>query len=78
MFRKQTIVRCALALVLLALATTTVLAQEGLPGSSGLGEQSLRAYWHVFIAYTIVIVLIGGWAISIGRRLRGVEDRLTD
>jgi len=78
MLRKQTIVRGALALVLVALAATTVVAQEGLPGSSGLGQQNLRAYWHVFIAYTIVIVLIGGWAFSIGRRLRDVEARLTD
>jgi len=80
MLRKQTLVRSTWALVVLALATTAVVAQEsqGLPGDSGLGQQSLRAYWHVFIAYAIVIVLIGGWAVSIGRRLRGVEDRLTD
>ena len=36
----------------------------------------LRAYWHVFIAYTIAIVLVLGWVISIGRRLRDVEERL--
>ncbi len=53
-------------------------AQEvGLPGEQ-LGEQSLRPYWHVFVAYTIVIVMIGGWAFSIARRLRDVEDRLVD
>lgn len=38
---------------------------------------SLRPYWHVFAAYTVVIVLIGGWAVSIARRLRDVEDRLS-
>lgn len=39
---------------------------------------SLRPYWHVFAAYTIAIVLIGGWAFSIARRLRDVERRLAD
>ena len=38
----------------------------------------LRAYWHVFAAYAMAIVLIGGWAISIARRLRQVEERLLD
>ena len=80
MIRKQTLVRATLALVFVLLTTAVVAAQEttGLPGDSGLSEQSLRPYWHVFIAYTIVIVLIGGWAVSIARRLRAVEDRLTD
>lgn len=67
-----------LALVLLALG-----------GFDGLGAQemgnlpqvqatpSLRPYWHVFAAYAVTIVLIGGWAFSIARRLRDVEDRLS-
>lgn len=38
---------------------------------------SLRPYWHVFAAYAVTIILIGGWAISIARRLRDVEERLT-
>lgn len=50
----------------------------GLPQATDLARQSLRPYWHVFAAYTIVIVLIGGWAISIARRLGDVEDRLLD
>jgi len=55
-----------------------LLAQEtGLPGNRVAG-QSLRPYWHVFAAYTIVIALIGGWAFSIARRLRGLEERLVD
>jgi CcmD family protein len=32
----------------------------------------------VFAAYTIVIALIGGWAFSIARRLRSLEERLVD
>ena len=46
--------------------------------SPALGQQNLRPYWHVFAAYAIVIILIGGWVASIGRRLRQVEDRLVD
>lgn len=51
---------------------------QGLPRASELATQSLRPYWHVFAAYAIAIVLIGGWAVSISRRLRDVEERLTD
>ena len=40
--------------------------------------QGLRPYWHVFAAYAIAIVLVGGWAVSIARRLRDVERRLWD
>ena len=35
-------------------------------------------YWHVFAAYALVIMLIGGWAVSIARRLRAIEERLLD
>ena len=66
-----------LALALLAGPDALSAQQTELPGSR-VGEQSLRAYWHVFAAYTIVILLIGGWAVSIARRLRDVEDRLVD
>lgn len=51
---------------------------ESLPQASQLATQSLRPYWHVFAAYAIAIVLIGGWAISIARRLKDVEKRLVD
>jgi CcmD family protein len=43
-----------------------------------LGLQTLgRGYWHVFAAYAIVWILILGWVISIVRRLRRVEERLS-
>ena len=60
--------------------TVAVVAQEssGLPQASRLAEQNLRPYWHVFAAYALVIVMIGGWAVSIARRLRAIEDRLVD
>lgn len=45
---------------------------------SRLGLQTLgRAYWHVFAAYAIVWILVLGWVISIVRRLRRVEERLS-
>ena len=74
--RRLLILAASTALVLLG--PEAVAAQQAqLPGT-GIGQQSLRPYWHVFVAYAIVIALIGGWAFSIARRLRGIEDRLVD
>ena len=57
----------------LLLQASPVWAQAG----TALGEQTLgRAYWHVFAAYAIVWLLVGGWMFSIVRRLRRVEERL--
>ena len=67
-----------LTFMLMAGDASALLAQEsGLPGTR-VAEQNLRPYWHVFAAYTIVITLIGGWAFSIARRLRNLEERLVD
>lgn len=71
-------VRSALALLLNLVLAASVAAQESPFPRAQLGQQSLRPYWHVFIAYTIAIVMIGGWAISIARRLRKIEERLGD
>lgn len=60
-------------LLLLVVASTDVAAQAS-AGAAGVG--GLRAYWHVFIAYTVVILLVLGWVISIGRRLKDVQERL--
>lgn len=70
----------ALSLAALAAMAVTVVAQEsaGMSQVSRLAGQELRPYWHVFAAYALVIVLIGGWAISIARRLRAIEERLLD
>ena len=78
--KNSTLRALALSLAALAVMTATVVAQEsaGMPQASRLAEQSLRPYWHVFTAYALVIVLIGGWAISIARRLRAIEERLLD
>ena len=62
------------ALVLLAWIALAPAAAMAQTASQDIG--GLRAYWHVFIAYSIAIVLVVGWVISIGRRLRDVEERL--
>ena len=54
------------------LADATTVAAQG--GAAGVG--GLRAYWHVFIAYAIVILVVFGWVISIGRRLKDIQQRL--
>jgi hypothetical protein len=64
------------ALLLAALASLAAAQETGTLPQSALPSQSLRPYWHVFIAYSLVIVLVLGWVISIGRRLRDVEERL--
>jgi CcmD family protein len=65
------------ALAVLAAALLTA-APAGLTAqATELGRQTLgRAYWHVFIAYALAILFIGGWVISIARRLARVERRL--
>jgi len=46
-------------------------------GQSTLGQQQLgRAYWHVFIAYALCWIIVGGWLFHIVRRLKQVEERL--
>ena len=63
----------AFMLGVLLLQASPVWAQAG----TALGQQTLgRAYWHVFAAYAIVWLLVGGWMFSIVRRLRRVEERL--
>jgi hypothetical protein len=64
------------ALALLALTALPTLAQVDADplGTRGLG----RPYLHVFIAYALAMLFIGGWAISIARRLGRIERRLFD
>ena len=78
--KNSTIRAVALSLAALAIMAIRGVAQEAvtMPQASALAEQNLRPYWHVFAAYALVIVLIGGWAFSIARRLRAIEDRLAD
>ncbi len=81
MIMKNTVFRSLiLSLAGLAVTAAVTLAQEasGVPQANRLAEQNLRPYWHVFAAYSLVIIMIGGWAISIARRLRAIEDRWVD
>lgn len=64
----------ALTALLLATDLSGLAAQTGATDASSIG--GLRAYWHVFIAYAIVILMVLGWVISIGRRLRDIQERL--
>ena len=61
----------AFAALLLVIDLSGVAAQTA---ASEIG--GLRAYWHVFIAYAIVILMVLGWVISIGRRLKDIQERL--
>ena len=65
----------ALAIGLVFTLGVSALGAQELPGDA-LASQNLRPYWHVFIAYAIAILVVLGWVISIGRRLRDVEERL--
>ena len=55
-----------------------VAAQSGLPEAGSLGAQSLRGYYHVFIAYFIAWAIIFGWIVSIARRLGRVQKALEE
>ena len=62
-----------IAALLMGLAPAGELAAQ----ATELGRQTLgRPYWHVFIAYAVAWIVIGGWVISIARRLARVERRL--
>jgi hypothetical protein len=72
------LIRTTLPVFLLAFAVAAGGAQEmpGMGASSALASQSLRPYWHVFIAYAVAIVMVMLWAGSIAKRLADVERRL--
>ncbi|HEV2130094.1 MAG TPA: CcmD family protein [Longimicrobiaceae bacterium] len=38
--------------------------------------RTLRAYWHVFIAFALVWALLFGYALSVGWRLGGLEREI--
>lgn len=72
-FHSRTLVLTGLLVALVPLLGT---ADVSAVAQAGGGAGGLRAYWHIFIAYAIAIVAVGGWAVSIARRLRDVERRL--
>ena len=63
--------RLAVVLVFAAAVMgTEPLAAQGVAGEEG----SLRPFWHVFAAFTLAWLILFGWLVAIGRRLRRVED----
>ena len=51
------------------------------PYTGGLPERAapprtLRAHWHVFVAFAIVWLLLFGYALSVGRRFGRLEDEV--
>lgn len=58
----------------LALATAVLLTDVSALLAQGTGSvPTMRPYWHVFIAYAAVWLIILGWVISISRRLARLE-----
>ena len=78
MLRPDALLRQLGALALLALGALPAWAQDAAMPAAGMARQSLRPYWHVFIAYAIAIALVLAWVVSISKRLRDVEDRLEE
>ena len=63
--------RAVLGLALLLAGPAQLLAQmeETTPGG-------MSAYRNVFIAYAVVWLLVGGWILSIARRMTALSRRL--
>ena len=79
--KRSIVIRSGLvALLMLLVFSSTGIAQEAtqFPQATAMGQQSLKPYWHVFIAYAIAVILILGWVVSIARRLSSLERRLVD
>jgi CcmD family protein len=71
-----------------AVPAASVAAQEpaapGEPSAAGTRAlprtdappRTLRAYWHLFAAFTIAWLLVFGYSLSLGRRFRRLEEQL--
>jgi hypothetical protein len=72
--RTRSTLRTALfALLQLLLLAAPTFAQTT---TEALAAQSLRPYWHVFIAYALAWLFVGGWLFSVGKRLSRIEEAL--
>lgn len=55
-------------------AAVTQPAASALPGAQAPAPpRTLRAYWHVFIAFGLAWLFLFGYALSLGRRFRNLE-----
>ena len=62
-------------------ATTAVADVPAQPSAGGLPAvpappRTLRAYWHVFTAFTVAWVLLFGYVVVLARRTRRIEQEL--
>ena len=67
--------------VAVAMTSNMVSVQSPTESSSGLPAQTapprtLRAHWHVYIAFTATWLLLFGYALSLGRRFGRLEDEI--
>jgi CcmD family protein len=56
-------------------AGTTPEAASGLPERAA-PPRTLRAYWHVFVAFAVAWVLLFGYTVALGRRFARIEREL--
>ncbi|MFL5385442.1 MAG: CcmD family protein [Longimicrobiaceae bacterium] len=58
-------------------AAVTQPAASALPGvQAPAPPRTLRAYWHVFIAFGLAWLFLFGYALSLGRRFRNLEHEV--
>ncbi|TVP58863.1 MAG: CcmD family protein [Gemmatimonadales bacterium] len=71
-------VQGGLAGALIVLVAVLLLMPEALAaqGAGTAQARQMRHFWHVFAAYAIAWLLLFGWAVSIARRIRKVEEKL--
>ena len=65
-----------LSVALVAVVASAPLTELAAQAADANSIGGLRAYWHVFIAYAIAILFVLGWVISIGKRLKDIQERL--
>ena len=53
--------------------TETVAPADAAPGAA---PRTLRAYWHLFIAFALAWILLFGYVVYVGRRFARVEREL--
>ncbi|MEX2581658.1 MAG: CcmD family protein [Gemmatimonadota bacterium] len=52
-------------------------AQTGSPlPQQNATARTMRAYWHVFIAFAVVWLLLFGYALTVGRRFGQLEEEV--
>ncbi len=58
-----------------AAMTETVGPAETAPGAP---PRTLRAYWHLFVAFALAWILLFGYVVYVGRRFARVERELAE